>query len=152
MGVARADVGAPVISVLTATSVDDAVALANASPYALGASVFGRRRDAEAVAARLAAPTVTVNDLIAPTADPRVPFGGSRQSGFGVTRGPDGLLALTRPKVVLTRRGRARHLDLAKPGDDQLLLHVLRAAHGRTLADRLRALTRVVTLGARRGK
>ena len=49
---------------------------------------------------------VLINDLIVPTADPRMPFGGVKASGFGVTRGDEGLLEMTHPHVVAVRRGR----------------------------------------------
>ena len=55
-----------------------------------------------------------MNDVIVPTADPRLPFGGRKHSGFGVTRGAEGLLEMTVLKCVTVRRGRFRpHLDPA---------------------------------------
>ncbi|WP_247889165.1 efflux RND transporter permease subunit, partial [Azospirillum brasilense] len=56
------------------------------SPYALGASVFGPEAEACALAGRLDAGTVTVNDLIVPTADPRPPCGGRAPRARGGAR------------------------------------------------------------------
>ena len=49
-----------------------------------------------------------INDVIAPTADPRIPFGGRGASGYGVTRGAEGLLAMTTPRTIQVQRGRPR--------------------------------------------
>jgi acyl-CoA reductase-like NAD-dependent aldehyde dehydrogenase len=133
---------------------DDAAALrvANDSPFALGASIFTRDLPAaRALAGELRAGVVTVNDLIVPTADPRLPFGGRGHSGFGVTRGAEGLLELTTPKVVATRRGRWRpHYEPTPAEQVPLLAALLRLLHGGGVADRLRALGDLLRAGRRR--
>lgn len=76
-----------------------AVAAANASIYGLGATVFTEDRDQGArVAARLRAGAVFVNDMV--RSDPRVPFGGTRQSGWGRELGREGMLQFTHAKTV----------------------------------------------------
>lgn len=89
----------PVVPLLRYNEIDDAVARANASPYALGASVWGRdlERAAE-VAERIEAGTVWINS--AAMIDPLVPFGGRKQSGLGVEHGVEGLLEYTVPHVI----------------------------------------------------
>ena len=52
--------------------------------------------------------SVVINDLIVPTVDPRLAFGGRGLSGFGVTRGAEGLLGLTVVKSIALRHGRFR--------------------------------------------
>lgn len=127
----RSDVFAPVASIVPVADGEAAVRAAEAGPHGLGASVFGPRRAAEAVAARLRVGSVTVNDLIVPTADPRLPFGGRGLSGFGVTRGPEGLLEMTRPKTISVRRGVFRpHLRPPTDADARLFALYLRLAHG----------------------
>lgn len=131
MALLQADVFAPVLAIVTVANVDEALAMATHSPYALGASVFGPPRAASALAARIDAGTVTINDLIVPTADPRLPFGGRRQSGWGVTRGAEGLLEMTRIKAVSTRRrGPHVHFDVPRPGGAALLDAAFRLLHG----------------------
>ena len=77
------------------------------------------REPARRLAVRIRAGTVTINDLIAPTADPRLPFGGRGQSGYGVTRGAEGLLELTCVKTTSLRRGRLRpHYQPTTTADD----------------------------------
>lgn len=101
------------------------------------------------MAARLNAGSVTINDLIVLTADPRLPFGGRRQSGYGVTRGAEGLLEFTAIKSLSVRRGRSRpHYAPSHPSDGALFAAYLRTVHGcpwslRALAafDLLKALT-----------
>lgn len=141
----NADVFAPLVILVPVDGAAEAVALANAGPYALGASVFGDERRARALAGRLRAGVVTVNDAIVPTADPRLPFGGRGRSGYGVTRGAEGLLEMTVPKAVSVRRASRRlsgrrHLERPLPEDEALFRAWLGVAHGATLGRRLRAV------------
>lgn len=125
------------------TTPDDAVETANGSPYGLGASVFGPPAAAAAVAARLDVGVVTLNETIVPTADPRLPFGGRGDSGFGVTRGAEGLLEMTRPKVVTRQGGVCRrfrpHYDEPTSHDAEAFAATIRALYGRGAATRWRA-------------
>jgi acyl-CoA reductase-like NAD-dependent aldehyde dehydrogenase len=100
------DVFAPIVSLVPVIDMGQALALYKSSPFALGASVFGPARAAEDFAARIDAGVVVVNDLIAPTADPRLPFEARRGSGFGATRGREGLLAMTQSRAIAIRRNR----------------------------------------------
>lgn len=137
----RADLFAPVVTLVPVGDVDEAVLRANDCPYALGASVFGGEEQARAAAARLHAGVVTVNDVVVPTADPRLPFGGRGRSGFGLTRGAEGLLEMTAIKAVAVRRGgRHRHLERPRPEDEPLFRAWLRFAHGGSWSRRLGAL------------
>ena len=108
MRIARTDIFAPVLSMLSAETEDAAVDAHNACPYALTTAIFGPIKQAETLAARLHTGTVILNDIIVPTADPRVTFGGRKQSGFGATRGREGLLAMTVPKTILRQASRSR--------------------------------------------
>lgn len=132
LGLLREDIFAPVLSLVPVEDEEEALALAADCDYALGAAVFGPEGRAVPVARRLVAGVVTVNDLVVPTADPRLPFGGRRSSGFGTTRGAEGLLEMTAPKVVCVSRGRFRpHYEPLAEGDAVLLAAYANAAHGR---------------------
>lgn len=145
----REDPFAPALSLIPAADAEAALALAARCPYALGASVFGPEAEARALAARIRAGVVTANDVIAPTIDPRLPFGGRGESGYGVTRGAEGLLEMTAPKAVILRRGRSRpHYGPGAAGDAELFRAVLRLGHGR--GGRLRELGRLGRALARR--
>jgi len=93
---------AAVASVVPYGALDEALTLLQQCPFRLGASVFGPTAMAQAVAHQLPAQVVTINNLIVPTADPRLPFGGSGAAGFGVTRGTAGLRQLTKLRVITT--------------------------------------------------
>ncbi|MBA2435411.1 MAG: aldehyde dehydrogenase family protein [Chthoniobacterales bacterium] len=110
-----------------------AVARAEAHDYALGVSIFSRDvAKAQSIAPHIKSGFVLINDLIAPTADPRLPFGGVKKSGFGVTRGDEGLLEMTFPHVVGVRRGKFyRHFDETSAGDAHIFFSYILAAHGR---------------------
>jgi len=131
MALLEEDVFAPVLALVPVADMEEALSLAARSPYALGASVFGPEAEARALAERIDVGSVTVNDLIVPTGDPRLPFGGRRRSGWGVTRGAEGLLEMTQVKTVSVRGGRGHlHFDPFRPGDEGLLLAAFRAMHG----------------------
>jgi hypothetical protein len=105
-------------------------------PYALGASIFMRdRAKAVALAESLGAGMVTINDVIAQTAHPATPFGGRHSSGWGVTQGAEGLLALTVPQVISVRSGAFRpHYavgEKSKQATAQLLKGLLHWRHAR---------------------
>jgi acyl-CoA reductase-like NAD-dependent aldehyde dehydrogenase len=143
--------GSETLTVTPVASLDEALAAAALSPYALGASVFGPEEAAVAFAARIRAGVVVVNDVIVPTADPRLPFGGRGESGFGVTRGAEGLLELTALKVVAVRRGRRLfHLEPSDPGDAGIFRAYLALAHAKGLRLRLRAALKLTGLLVRR--
>ena len=118
MRLLREDVFAPWLALVLVADMAEAVAAQAFCPYALGASIFGPEAEARALAARLHVGSVCINDLIVPTADPRLPFGGRGLSGFGVTRGAEGLLEMTVVKTVSLRRGPFMpHLAAPQPAD-----------------------------------
>jgi aldehyde dehydrogenase (NAD+) len=80
MTIAREEIFGPVLSILSYDSLDDAVAIANDTPYGLAAYVQGPPVEAVPVARRIRAGQITLN--YAPW-DIQVPFGGYKQSGNG---------------------------------------------------------------------
>jgi len=141
MDLLKADLMAPVLSLVRVKDAEDALAQAARCNYALGASIFGPVADVEALSHRVRAGFVTLNDLIVPLADPRLPFGGTDQSGYGSTRGAEGLLDLTAPKVVTRTPGKFRPVyDEFQPEDAALFESYLQAAHGEGLFTRMGAM------------
>jgi succinate-semialdehyde dehydrogenase/glutarate-semialdehyde dehydrogenase len=78
------------------------VRVANSSVFGLGAAVFTRdARRGEAVARRLEAGSCFVNDLV--RSDPRLPFGGIKQSGYGRELGSFGIREFVNVKTVYVK-------------------------------------------------
>ncbi|MCY1673199.1 aldehyde dehydrogenase family protein [Pseudarthrobacter sp. SL88] len=89
----------PALPIIRYSTIDEAVEMANALDVGLGASVWSSDpAAARAVAARLEAGTVWINRHGA--VDPRIPFGGAKQSGYGLEFGAEGLKALGIPQVI----------------------------------------------------
>lgn len=97
MRIAREEIFGPVLCVLTYQDVDEAVRIANDTPYGLNAAVFGPKDEAVEVAKRLEAGNVYVND--APR-DVTAPFGGYKSSGIGREGGVAGLLEFSQLKAI----------------------------------------------------
>ncbi len=92
----------PVASVIVARDADDAVRIANDSCFGLGASVWTRNlAKAEELAARIESGVVHVNDSV--KSDPRLPFGGVKQSGYGRELGAYGIKEFTNIKTVVVK-------------------------------------------------
>jgi acyl-CoA reductase-like NAD-dependent aldehyde dehydrogenase len=108
---------APVLSVLTYKTIDDAIGISNACPFGLCASIFTASQElGEKVALELKVGSVSINDAIVPHAHPATPFGGVGLSGWGATQGEEGLLEMTRPLSISIVSGKFRpHYELATP-------------------------------------
>ena len=105
MSVMREETFGPVIAVQRVRDLDEAVALANDSPYALTASIWTRdRRRARRWARRLNAGTVMLNDHLMTHGMPELPWGGPGISGLGRTHGRTGMHGMTRELSVVDDR------------------------------------------------
>jgi succinate-semialdehyde dehydrogenase / glutarate-semialdehyde dehydrogenase len=89
----------PVAAIIGAKSEDDAVRIANDSVFGLGAAVFTQDvKRAETIAREIEAGSTFVNALVA--SDPRLPFGGIKQSGYGRELGSYGIREFVNIKTV----------------------------------------------------
>jgi acyl-CoA reductase-like NAD-dependent aldehyde dehydrogenase len=101
MQIMREETFGPVLPVHRFKTEDEAVALANDSQFGLSASVWsGNRKRGEALAERLDAGTVMVNDMISCFGISEAPHGGIKASGIGRTHGRLGLEEMVWPKYV----------------------------------------------------
>lgn len=102
MRIAREEIFGPVLTIIPADDVDDAVAIANDTAYGLGGIIFSadeqRARD---VARRVDTGSIGVNFFASNFA---APFGGRRDSGMGVEYAIEGLNAYLTPQSIHTRR------------------------------------------------
>ncbi|CAN5736085.1 aldehyde dehydrogenase family protein [soil metagenome] len=96
----------PTLTIARVADMDEAVELANATRYGLGATVFSKARGPE-LARRLRSGMTAVNSVISFAGIPSLPFGGVGDSGFGRIHGPDGLREFTRPNAVARQRMKA---------------------------------------------
>lgn len=145
MEIYRLDVFAPVMLIVPVASISQGVEWNRLCPYGLCVSIFGGEAQALAMESELNAGTVLINDFVVPTADPRLPFGGRGESGYGVTRGEEGLLAMSVPKVLTRRKGKwLPHSKLPQANDEQLLDGLLQLQHGEHLRDRFQGLRKVL--------
>jgi succinate-semialdehyde dehydrogenase/glutarate-semialdehyde dehydrogenase/succinate-semialdehyde dehydrogenase len=97
--VVQEEIFGPVALLFTFRSDEEAIALANATAYGLGATVWSRDVErAERVALALEAGAVFINDFV--RSDARAPFGGVKGSGFGRELGALGARELTNAKLV----------------------------------------------------
>ena len=81
----------------------EGLARANALPYALGGSVFAKRRGLE-LARHMRSGMTAVNSVLSFAAMPSLPYGGVGDSGFGRMGGDDGLREFARSKSITKRR------------------------------------------------
>ena len=145
MLIARMDMFVPVLSVLRSTDEEQGLRAANQCPYALSAVVFGPVGASRVYARRVDAGCVVINDMIASSADPRLAFGGRRASGFGVTRGPAGLLEMTHVKTIVRSRPFFRpHLERPTGVDAEVLEQLIRLEHSRGPLAKLGAVAGMV--------
>ncbi|MCU1752336.1 aldehyde dehydrogenase family protein [Pseudomonas sp. 6D_7.1_Bac1] len=99
MTIAREEIFGPVLSIIAYRDTEDAIAIANDTPYGLQAYVCSSDTGrASAVASQIEAGRVLVNTL---AHEPAAPFGGFKQSGIGRESGTFGLEAYLEPKALL---------------------------------------------------
>ena len=101
MLIMREETFGPALPVAAFDTDEDAVTLANDSEFGLAASVWtGNRKRGEAMAARIKAGTVMINDAISGFGIAEAPHGGFKQSGIGHTHGKLGLAEMVQVKYV----------------------------------------------------
>jgi acyl-CoA reductase-like NAD-dependent aldehyde dehydrogenase len=105
MAIMRDETFGPMLPIMTFRSEDEAVRLANDSPYGLSAYVFTRdRAKADRIANQLLAGTVMHNDTLYTHAAPETPWGGVKSSGLGRVHGKHGLRDLCEMRHVNLER------------------------------------------------
>lgn len=102
--IAQEEVFGPVLTVVPYRDVEDAIRIANDTPYGLAAYIYGDPDEARAVAARIRAGQITLNGAMP---DLNAPFGGYKQSGNGREWGAYGFHDLLEIKAVTELEARA---------------------------------------------
>jgi acyl-CoA reductase-like NAD-dependent aldehyde dehydrogenase len=126
----------PTLPVMRVRDADEAVRLANDSPYGLGASVFTRDTErGEAIARRLQTGAANVNDAMINYTVLELPMGGSKASGLGSRHGAGGIRKYcAQQAIVVTPRlalKREPHMYPYKPRTSKLLARFFKLLYGR---------------------
>jgi acyl-CoA reductase-like NAD-dependent aldehyde dehydrogenase len=145
MRVVREETFGPVIVVTAVESDAEAVRLANAAPFGLTGSVWTRSRARGMVLLRqMRVGHASLNDHIVSASAPNLPWGGFGHSGYGRTRGKEGLLAMTEPRVISAERFAPLPREIFwypyTAAKYALLRRVIYALYAPTLREKLRAL------------
>jgi succinate-semialdehyde dehydrogenase/glutarate-semialdehyde dehydrogenase len=111
MAIMREETFGPVLPIRVVDSLDEAIRLANDSPYGLTASGWTRSGEtARRLQRELVAGVVSINDHASSFGEPTAPWGGVRHSGIGRIHGLLGLREMVHPKYVSLDRGRGPEL------------------------------------------
>src|SRR5690348_2397219 len=95
----------PTLPIMKVRDEEEAIKMANDSPYGLGASVFGKDTGhAEAVARRVEAGAVCVNDALINYSALELPMGGAKASGLGSRHGAGGIRKYCQQQAILVTR------------------------------------------------
>ncbi|KAI3403453.2 MSC7 [Candida oxycetoniae] len=113
MDVFNQEVFGPILTMIKAESINNAIELANASEYGLGNSIFGSNyKQLNQLANELKSGNVAINDF-ATYYVAQLPFGGVKKSGYGKFGGEEGLLGLCNAKSVVMDKPFFRMLGVA---------------------------------------
>lgn len=105
MAVMREETFGPVIAVQRVKDEEEAIRMANDSPYGLSGSVFTKDvQKGIAIAKRMATGSVTINDAAVIYGVPEAPFGGLKESGVGRVNGIDALRDYSHAQPILIHR------------------------------------------------
>jgi acyl-CoA reductase-like NAD-dependent aldehyde dehydrogenase len=94
----------PTLPIMKVADAEEALKLANDSPYGLGAAVIGDRARAMALARRLEAGAVCVNDALLNYVAVELPMGGWKASGLGARHGAAGIRKFTKQQALFISR------------------------------------------------
>ena len=126
----------PTLPVMKVESADEAIRLANDSPYGLQASVWTKDTDkGERIARRLESGVVCVNDAQLNYVALELPMGGWKESGVGSRHGAGGIRKYTKQQTLLVTRFAPTNKDIHmlpyKASTSKLLGRVLKLLWGR---------------------
>ncbi len=124
----------PTLPIMKVADAEQALALANDSPYGLGAAVIGDRGRAEALARRMHAGAVCVNDALLNYVAVELPMGGWKASGLGTRHGGGGIRKYTKQQSLFISRvhlKRDPYMFPYKPAVSKFLFRGLRLVYGR---------------------
>ncbi|OVE76571.1 hypothetical protein BVX98_05570 [bacterium F11] len=105
----REETFGPVLPIMSFSSEEEAIKLANDSPFGLNASVWTKDlKKGRRIASQIQAGNCAVNDVVKNIGNPHLPFGGIKRSGFGRYHGKEGLRAFSRSMSIMINKGTAK--------------------------------------------
>src|SRR5580698_2347130 len=129
----------PTLPIMKVADAEEAIRLANDSPYGLGSSVFTRDTErGEAIARRLDAGASNVNDAMINYTVLELPMGGAKASGLGSRHGAGGIRKYcSQQAIVVTKLAMKKELFMYpyKPRTSRLLAGVFKLMYGRGKRD-----------------
>jgi len=135
----------PVITVEKFRTEDEAVSMANSSPYGLSAAVWSKDMDrAERVARTIESGNVSINNVLATQGNAALPFGGTKESGFGRYYGAHGLHGFSHIKSIIVDSGSKHELHWFPYTKEkyELFSQLLDTMYGKTGVGRLLGIIR----------
>jgi acyl-CoA reductase-like NAD-dependent aldehyde dehydrogenase len=139
MACMREETFGPTLPIMRVADTEEAIRLANDSPYGLSASVFSKDgARGEAVARRLDAGAVCVNDALVNYSVLELPMGGAKASGLGARHGAGGIRKYTQSQSLLVSRLHPRkepHMYPYSARTTRHLSRLVRLLHGRRRRD-----------------
>jgi acyl-CoA reductase-like NAD-dependent aldehyde dehydrogenase len=151
MRIMREETFGPTLPIMRVASLEEAIRLANDSPYGLTASGWTRSpQTARRLQAELAAGVISINDCVSSIGEPNAPYGGFKRSGIGRSHGLAGLREMTQTRYVSWDATRRPMLWWYPYGQElrRLLANALQALHDRSPLRRALGHARLV--GSRR--
>jgi acyl-CoA reductase-like NAD-dependent aldehyde dehydrogenase len=130
----------PTLPIMKVADADEAVRLANDSPYGLGASVFSRDSEhGEAIARRLEVGAANVNDAMINYTVLELPMGGAKASGLGSRHGAGGIRKYCSQQAIVITPKLAMKKEVFmypyKPRTSRLLARMFKLLYGRGSRD-----------------
>jgi acyl-CoA reductase-like NAD-dependent aldehyde dehydrogenase len=124
----------PTLPIMRVADAEEALRLANDSPYGLGAAVYGDRGRAEQLARRLQAGAVCVNDALLNYLAVELPMGGWKASGLGTRHGAAGIRKYAKQQALLISRVHLKREPFMfpyRPMSSKLLFRAVKLLYGR---------------------
>jgi len=124
----------PTLPIMKVADAEQALELANDSPYGLGGAVFGDRKRAERLARRMHAGAVCVNDALLNYVAVELPMGGWKASGLGTRHGAAGIRKFTKQQSIFISRVHLKndvYMFPYRPAVSKALFRGVRLFYGR---------------------
>lgn len=146
MEIVSQEIFGPVLPVLKVANAEEALTLANDSKYGLGASIWSRNiRHSKALAGKIKAGMVWINDGLFSHACPDAPWGGIKYSGFGRTHGKHCLLDFVNIKFVSTAQAGRRDWNFPYSlRQSELIDAGIGAVHNKSIFSRIHSIGQLI--------